>query len=128
MKYKEITEKIIGPAYSIHHYFGFGFLEKAYENALAIEMRKCGLKFEQQVPMKVYYNDEIVGEYTAYFIVEGKVLVEIKSVKKIEDAHHSQIINYLKALHLEVGLLINFGPDIEFKRKILTMRNPRKSA
>lgn len=128
MKHQEITKKIIGAAYSVHHYFGFGFLEKVYENALAIELRKNGLKFEQQIPIKVYYGDEIVGEYVADFLVENKVLVELKSMKKIEEAHHSQIINYLKALRLEVGLLINFGPDIEFKRKILTVKSPRESA
>lgn len=127
MKHEETTKKIIGAAYTLHHYFGYGFLEKVYENALAIEMRKNGLDFEQQVLMKVYYDKEVVGEYVADFLVEDKVLVEKKSAKMIEDSHHSQIINYLKALRLEVGLLINFGPDIEFKRKILSARSPRES-
>ena len=127
MKHEEITEKIIGAAYSVYNYFGFGFVEKVYENALAIEMRKKGLDFKQQVPIKVHYNNDIAGDYVADFLVEEKVLLEIKAVKKLENAHHVQIIHYLKALRLEVGLLLNFGVEIEIKRKILTAKNLRES-
>ncbi len=122
MKYKEITGKIIQAAYTIQDYFGFGFLEKVYENALAIELRKNGLKVEQQKPIKVYYQEDLVGEYSADLLVEDRVLVEIKAVKNLSEVHQVQLVNYLKALRIEVGLLIKFGQKLEYKRKVFDIR------
>jgi len=118
LKYREITGKIIQAAYAVYDYFGFGFLEKVYENALAIELRKMGLKAEQQKPIRVYYQEHLVGEYSADLLVEDRVLVEVKAVKNLSEVHEVQLVNYLKALRIEVGLLINFGEKLEYKRKI----------
>jgi GxxExxY protein len=119
MKYEEITSQIIGAAFKVHSYFGFGFPEKVYENALVIELRKLGLKAEQQKPLTVRYYDAVVGEYVCDLIVNDKVLVELKSVSSLAEAHHAQIVCYLRATGLEVGLLLNFGHRVEYKRKIL---------
>ena len=104
-----VTEKIIGCAYRIGNTLGCGFLEKVYENALKIELTKAGLLVEQQHPITVLYDEEIVGDYVADLLVEREVIVEIKAVKKIEGIHLAQCLNYLKATGLKVGLLINFG-------------------
>jgi GxxExxY protein len=119
MKHGEITSQIIGAAFKVHAYFGFGFTEKVYENALAIELRKIGLKVEQQKPLTVRYHDAVVGEYVCDLLVEDKVLVEVKSVSRLAEAHHAQIVCYLRATRVEVGLLLNFGHSVEHKRKIL---------
>ena len=119
MKYlhTEITEQIIEAAFRVHKILGFGFLEKVYENALAIEIRKRGLKVEQQKPLIVYYEKEIVGEFFVDLLVEGKIIVEVKALKQLIDVHEIQLLNYLKGCNLEVGLLINFGKSVETKRK-----------
>jgi GxxExxY protein len=119
MKHEEITSQILGAAFKVHSYFGFGFPEKVYENALAIELRKLGLKVEQQKPLTVRYYDAIVGEYVCDMLVEGKVLVEVKTVSRLVEAHHAQTVCYLRATGLEVGLLLNFGHRVEYKRKVL---------
>jgi GxxExxY protein len=119
LKHEGITSQIIGAAFKVHAYFGFGFPEKVYENALAIELRNSGLKVEQQKPLVVKYHDAAVGEYVCDLLVEDKVLVELKSVSRLVDAHHAQIVCYLRATGLEVGLLLNFGHRVEHKRKIL---------
>jgi len=119
LKHEEITGLIIGAAFEVHAYFGFGFLEKVYENALVIALRKRGLKVEQQKSLTVKYHDDVVGDYVCDLLVEDKVLVEVKSVTRLVDAHHAQIICYLRATGLEVGLLLNFGHSMEHKRKIL---------
>jgi len=119
LKYEEITGAIIGAACDVHSYFGFGFLEKVYENALAVDLRRRGLKVEQQKPVTVWYHDTVVGEYVCDLLVEDKVLVELKSVRQLVDAHHAQILCYLRATRIEVGLLINFGRTVEYSRKIL---------
>lgn len=112
-----ITKKIIGCAYKISNTLGCGFLEKVYENALIIELKKEGLFAQQQVPLKVQYDDEIVGEYYADIIVETMILVELKTVKKLEDIHFAQCLNYLHATNLKVCLLLNFGKTkVEIKR------------
>ncbi len=119
MKHEEITRQIIGAAFKVHAYFGFGFPEKVYENTLAIELRQAGLKVEQQKPLTVRYHDAVVGEYVFDLLVEDKVLVEVKSVSRLVQAHHAQIVCYLRATRVEVGLLLNFGHSVEHKRKIL---------
>jgi len=111
-----ITEKIIGCAYRVASKLGCGFLEKCYENALAYELQKVGLKVEQQVPLKVWYDDIIVGEYIADLIVEDLVLVELKAIQGLETIHSAICINYLAAVKLPICLLINFGRRVEIKR------------
>jgi GxxExxY protein len=115
----ELTREIIGCAYEVYHKLGAGFLEKIYENALAIELKNHGLKVLQQYPVNVYYDDILVGEYYADLFVEDKVIVELKAVSELAKAHETQLVNYLKATGIEVGLLINFGDDIRVKRKIM---------
>ena len=119
-KLNPITEKIIGCAYTVSNTLGAGFLEKVYENALAHELRKAALKVHQQHPIKVWYDGILAGEYTADLIVEDSILVELKTVKTLEEAHHAQCINYLKATGLHLCLLLNFGkPRLEIKRLAL---------
>ena len=115
-----ITEKIIGCAYTVSNTLGAGFLEKVYENALAIELRKKKLQFKQQAPINVTYDGIIVGEFVSDIIVESMVLVELKASKTIDDAHLAQCLNYLKATNIRFGLIINFGkPKVEIKRVVL---------
>ena len=118
--YSNITEKIIGAVYKVYNTLGFGFLEKVYENALVIELKKEGLDVRQQIPIKVHYEGKVIGDYIADLIVEDKVIVEVKAVKRLDRVHETQLVNYLKAVNIEVGLLINFGKKIEVKRKIFT--------
>ena len=115
-----ITEKIIGCAYTVSNALGAGFLEKVYENALAIELRKTKLQFKQQAPINVAYDGIIVGEFVSDIIVESIVLVELKASKMIDDVHVAQCLNYLKATNIRFGLIINFGkPKVEIKRVVL---------
>ena len=109
MKHKELTAKIINCAYKVHRELGFGFLESVYQNALMIELTKVGLQGEKEKMIQVNYTSEVVGEFVADILVEDKVILELKSVKQVHLAHESQLINYLKATGIEVGLLINFG-------------------
>ena len=99
---------------------GYGFIEKVYENAMVIELRKMGFKVLQQKKIKVYYDDQIVGNYESDIIVNDLVIVETKAKENLRQEHEAQLINYLKATRCEVGLLMNFGKKAEFKRKIFT--------
>ena len=119
MKHKELTAKIIDCAYKVHRELGFGFLESVYQNALVIELTKAGLKSEREKRIQVYYDGKVVGEFVADILVEEKVILELKSVSQIHPAHEAQLINYLKATGIKVGLLINFGEKVEIKRKVL---------
>jgi GxxExxY protein len=120
IRLKALTERIIGCAFAVGNALGVGFVEKVYENALVHELRKAGLNVAQQRGISVYYDGVIVGEYTADLLVEGEVLVEIKAVKKLDDVHNAQCLNYLKATGLHLCLLLNFGnPRIEVKRIVL---------
>ncbi len=113
----KITETIIGCAFKVGNTLGCGFLEKVYENALAYEIRKNGFEAEQQKEIKVYYDKIEVGDYDADILVEGKVLIELKAVKSLDDVHKAQCLNYLKATGIKLCLLINFGnPRVELKR------------
>ena len=122
MLHKDITSKIISAFYAVYNKLGYGFLEKVYENALIIELEKLGLSVRQQVPIQVCYEGKVVGEYFADLLVDDKVIAELKATKEIIDAHEAQLINYLKATNIEVGLLLNFGAEAKFKRKIFTQR------
>jgi GxxExxY protein len=117
-KHGDVTEKIIQAFYRVYNVLGHGFLEKVYRNALAIELRKMGLAVQTEWPVKVYYEGQQVGEYFADLLVEGRVIVELKAAEALCDEHHAQLLNYLKATQIEVGLLLNFGPKPEAKRKV----------
>jgi GxxExxY protein len=118
--HQEITERIIKGFYTVYNTLGYGFLEKVYENALAIELRKLGLTVEQQASIKVHYSGTLVGEYFADLLVEQLVILELKAVEAIAEEHEAQLLNYLKATEIEVGLLLNFGPKPQFRRKIFS--------
>ncbi len=122
MDHEKLTETIIGCAYRVYNYMGFGFLESVYENCLLIELKKAGLSVESQVPITVKYGDEIVGEFVADVLVERAVILELKSVKRIVRAHEVQLVNYLVATGKDVGLILNFGTDkLEIKRKVRSL-------
>jgi GxxExxY protein len=115
--FNPVTEKIIGCAFTVSNTLGAGFLEKVYENALALEIQKAGLKVLQQYPIQVWYDGVVVGEYFADLLVQDSVAVEIKAVKALDDAHWAQCLNYLKATGMRLCLLLNFGkPRLEIKR------------
>ena len=118
--HKDITDKIIKAFYKVYNELGFGFLEKVYENALFLELKAMGLFCEKQKQIKVYYNGQIVGEYFSDIIVNGCVIVELKAAESLCEEHELQLINYLKATEIEVGILLNFGKKPEFKRKLFT--------
>jgi GxxExxY protein len=112
-----ITDRIIGCIYKVSNTLGSGFLEKIYENALALELRKNGLKAKQQHAIKVRYDGAIVGEFAADLLIEEKVIIELKATKALDDVHMAQCLNYLKATGLSVCLLVNFGkPRAEIRR------------
>jgi GxxExxY protein len=118
MDIHSITEKIIGCAYTVHTFLGSGFLEKVYENALAMELKDGdNLDVKMQYPISVFYRDQIVGEYFADLLVEETVLVEIKAVLHIHKEHEAQLVHYLTATKMDHGLLINFGPSVEVRHK-----------
>ncbi|RLC45359.1 MAG: GxxExxY protein [Candidatus Cloacimonadota bacterium] len=119
-----MTGKIIQAFYKVNNTLGYGFLEKVYENAMAFELKRMGCNVLQQKNIKVYYENEVMGDYYADLLVDDLVIVELKACESIREEHEAQLINYLKATEIEVGLLLNFGKKAEFKRKIFT--NDRK--
>lgn len=122
--HQDLTEKVIAHYYKVYNTLGFGFLEKVYEKSLILELQKNDIPFEKQKPIKVYYNSEIVGDYIADIIVDNRIILEIKAAEIIKEEHELQLINYLKATQIELGLLLNFGKVPEIRRKIFT--NDRK--
>ena len=122
LKYKDITEKIIGASFEVHKFLGNGFQELIYQRALAWELAEAGLSYSREIEQEIFYKEllEPIGTRRADFVVEGKVLVELKAIIELEDVHLAQVLNYLKAYRLEVGLLINFGSkSLTFKRLVL---------
>ena len=122
LKHKDITEKIIGASFEVHKFLGNGFQEVIYQRAMAWEMSQRNLEFAREIEQEIFYKGlpEPIGTRRADFVVEGKVLVELKAIKELEDVHLAQALNYLKAYKLEVGLLINFGSkSLTFKRLVL---------
>ena len=117
-KHSDLTGKILGAFFQAHKELGYGFSEKVYENALVHLLREFDLKVEQQKPIIIYFHGQVVGEYIADVLVNDIVLLELKAVQNIVDQHIAQLLNYLKATEIEVGLLLNFGPKAEFKRKV----------
>ena len=122
--HKTITDTILKVYYEVYNELGCGFLEKVYQNAMCFELKSLGYKVEAQKQIKVYFKRQLVGEYYSDLLIEDKVIVELKATELLMNVHVAQIMNYLKATPIEVGLLLNFGEEPEFKRLIYT--NDRK--
>ena len=122
--HNELTDKIIKAFYNVYNELGFGFLENVYQNALFFELKNTQLKVENQKAIQVYYQKQLVGNYKADLIVNNTIILELKAVDFLIEEHELQLINYLKATNIEIGLLLNFGKKPEIKRKIFT--NDRK--
>ena len=118
--HQELTKSIIGIYYNVYNELGFGFLEKVYHKALLIELKNNGYKIDSEKKVNVYYKNKIVGEYIPDIIINDSVIVELKCVEYLTDIHENQLLNYLKATDCEVGLILNFGKDPQFIRKIFT--------
>lgn len=118
MLHQDLSQNIIRIYYQVYNELGFGFLEKVYENAMFFELNNSGFFTQKQLPIKVHYKHREVGEYYADLIVENKIILELKAAESLAEEHECQLINYLKATDIEVGLLFNFGKKPEFKRKI----------
>ena len=125
-RHSDLTGKILGAFFQVQKELGFGFSEKVYEGAMEVLLLDMGFQVGRQQDINVYYRGKMVGEFKADLIVNGVVLLELKSVDKLIDAHSAQLLNYLKATEIEVGLLLNFGREAEFRRKIYD--NPKKGA
>jgi len=125
-KHSELTGKILGVFFQVHKELGYGFSEKVYENALVILLTEIGLNVESQAHLRVYFHCQKVGKHIADLIVNDIVLLELKAAEKIVDDHPAQLLNYLKATNIEVGLVLNFGPTAEFRRKVYD--NERKGS
>lgn len=117
MKDDDLTRIIIGCAYKVHNALGSGFLEKVYENSLRIELEKLGHNVKQQEPVDVIYEGQVVGEYRADLWIEGRVVIEVKAAQAIAKIHEVQLVNYLTATGIDSGLVLNFGPSVQVKRK-----------
>jgi GxxExxY protein len=132
--HSEITEKVLGIFFDVYNELGCGFLECVYQQALRIALLQTGLKVAIEVPVPVYFRGEIVGNFRADLVVNDCVLLELKAISAFDPAHEGQLLHYLRATNLEVGLLLNFGPRAQFKRFILENDrkkirvDPRKSA
>jgi GxxExxY protein len=127
MDINDVTYAINGAVFEINKILGPGFLEKVYENALVFELEKRGVKAESQVPIKVSYKRKVVGEYVADLLVEDKVIVELKTVEALDKIHEAQLLNYLKATGIRVGMLVNFKhPRAEIKRMVLDLPAPSR--
>jgi len=124
LKHHELTDKIIGTFYEVYNELGFGFLESVYENALVIALKTKGFKVEQQIAVPVWFRGQRVGDFVADLLVEDKVILELKAVRTFDESHKAQLLNYLRATEIEVGLLLNFGQSAQFKR--LAFDNNRK--
>jgi GxxExxY protein len=122
--HSHLTDSIIFCFYNVYNALGYGFLEKVYENALLVELRKQGIEAQAQAPISVIYSGEVVGEYFCDLLVDNRVIVEIKAVKRLMAEHEAQLLNYLNATDIEVGLLLNFGSEPQLKRKVFS--NTRK--
>ncbi|NLO70555.1 MAG: GxxExxY protein [Porphyromonadaceae bacterium] len=122
----DLSSEIINRFFIVYNRLGYGFLEKVYERSLKIELEKAGFFVESQKPINVFYENQIVGEYFADLLVENKVILELKATETICEKHENQLINYLKATEIEVGLLLNFGKKPEIKRKAFSNINKHK--
>jgi GxxExxY protein len=124
--YSDLSGLILKAFYNVYNTLGHGFLEKVYEKAMMIELAKFGLKAERQRPIKVYYEGQLVGDYFADIIVNDKIIIELKAVQTLVEAHEAQLVNYLRATDIEVGLLLNFGKKPQHVRRVLTKGYKKK--
>ncbi|MDP3683901.1 MAG: GxxExxY protein [Ignavibacteria bacterium] len=124
--YSEITDLILKAFFKVYNKLGYGFLEKVYENAMMIELDRLGLRCEKQKKIDVYYDEFLIGEYFADILVNEVVVVELKASETLIPEHEAQLVNYLRGTDLEVGLLLNFGKEPQFKRKVLTKEFKKK--
>jgi len=119
MKHEELTEKIIGAFFEVYNQLGYGFSEKIYEKAIIMTLKKLGLQLQSQLPVPIIFNGVKIGDCFPDLVVAEAVIVELKAVPEIVEAHKAQILSYMKAMGLEIGLILNFGPKAEFRRMIL---------
>jgi GxxExxY protein len=122
----DTTKLLLRAFYDVYNKLGYGFLERVYENSMAIAARKLGVRVVQQAPIRIHFGGELVGEYAADLLANDSVIVELKAVRVLAEEHEAQLLNYLKATPYEVGLLLNFGPEPEYRRRILD--NNRKGS
>ncbi len=120
LKHSDITGQVIKSFYKVYNALGYGFSEKVYENSMLIELKTCGLEVIQQKSINVFYQGVLVGEYFADLLVQNSVIVELKAAESLSAPHEAQLLNYLKATQIEVGLLLNFGQKPDYKRKLFT--------
>lgn len=118
--HSDTTDAIIQSFYHVYNTLGYGFLEKVYENSLRIALAKAGHAVRQQLPIEVFFEGEAAGQYFADLLIDDKVVIELKAAQAISSGHEAQLLNYLKATEFEVGLLLNFGPKAEFRRKVFS--------
>ena len=123
--HRELTDSIIGVFYDVYNELGFGFLESVYEEAMVIALGEKGLQVEQQIPVPVWFRGQPIGTFAADLIVERSVIIELKAVRQLAEAHSAQLMHYLRATEIEVGLVMNFGLTPEFKRRVF--ENSRKT-
>ena len=123
--HKDLSKKVIGAFYTVYNTLGYGFLEKVYENALCVELKSQGVYVESQVAIEVFYKEERVGLYYADLLIDKCLIVELKAAENLCEEHEYQLLNYLKGTNIEIGLLLNFGREPQFKRLIFT--NDRKN-
>jgi GxxExxY protein len=124
LKHADVTDKILHAFFKkVYPKLGYGFLEKVYENALALELCRVGLKVEQQAKIEVHYDGVVLGEYYADLLVDSVVIVELKAIQRLGPEEEAQLLNYLRATPYEVGLLLNFGPRPDFRRKVFDNAN-----
>ncbi len=116
--HSELTGELIKAAQNVHNTLGHGFLEKVYHNAMVLELRKAGFTVASEQLIRIHYDGQVVGEYYADIVVDDKVILEIKALQAISPVHEAQLVNYLKATGIDVGLLFNFGKSLEVKRKV----------
>ncbi len=117
---RDLSDRVIGAFFDTYNELGYGFLESVYENALAVRLGECGLQVERQVPIEVRFHGQVVGQFRADMLVEGRLLIEIKAGSQIAVAHEAQLLNYLKATGIRLGLLFNFGPRPDFRRRVFS--------
>ena len=123
MEYEKITEKIIGCAFTVFNQMGSGYLESVYERCMLIELKRAGLYAKSQHPIKVLYENQIVGEFISDLIVEESIIVELKAISQLTKIHEAQLVNYLVSTGKDIGLLINFGPEkVQIKRKFRLLK------
>ena len=125
LEHGEVTGEIIGAAFEVHGVLGYGFLEKVYVGAMKVEFDKVGLSCVREMPIRVNYEGVVVGEYSADFLVEEKVLVEVKAIDSLREKDERQLKNYLKGTRIEVGLLVNFGDEPKFRRQFYSNENKK---